>query len=304
MPVFDQLQRAAFDGLEFPIKYVSIKGRYRHEEHEYLRVPGAVIEKLERALYSIEMGAVFDTNIRGYGTLWPNTLAALRNKFEAGVTSALVVPTIGTVPAFQPEWDQTAEIGKIRSGEVVRLLFKEDQTQRFVTLALVKAQQQSLATAASNLGTVRASLADMPAQDISIFDAIQEGSNALLAFKDRADLVNGWLAAKIAQVTHLVRQADSALESMKDPVNHELLEAFMGLWNALVVMGTNLAESPRGPRLYTVPRQMSVSDIAVAVYGNTERASEILVNNNFADPFAVPAGEKVIYFVDGGLVAA
>jgi hypothetical protein len=29
-----------------------------------------------------------------------------------------------------------------------------------------------------------------------------------------------------------------------------------------------------------------------------------LVNNNFADPFAVPAGEKVIYFVDGGLVAA
>jgi regulator of RNase E activity RraB len=105
VPAFDSAQRGGFNGLQFPVKSVSIKGRYRHAEHEYLRVPGAVIEKLERAIYNIEITAAFDTNIKGYGRLWPDGVQALRKMYESGLTGPLVIPTIGTIPAFQPEWD-------------------------------------------------------------------------------------------------------------------------------------------------------------------------------------------------------
>lgn len=117
MPVFDQLQRASFFEIPFPVKSVHIRGRLRRHEHEYLRVPGALNEKLGRGLYMIEMEAVFDANIKGYGRLWPNSLGQLREIYEQELTGDLVVPTIGTIPAFITEWDQTAEMGRVRSGK-------------------------------------------------------------------------------------------------------------------------------------------------------------------------------------------
>jgi hypothetical protein len=305
MPEFDKLQRCGFDGLQFPIKSISIKGRYRHHEHEYLRVPGAIIEKLERAVYNIEIHACFDTNIKGYGRLWPDGVNALRLKYESGLTSGLVIPTIGTVPAFQPEWDQSIDIAKVRSGETIKLSFKEDQTQRFLAAALVKTQQQSMADSLQRFNVTRAQILGVPANDQNIFDKIQGAANKVLAVKDQADLYGGLLAAKLAGLTRIMREADSALESFKHPQNYQALDAFFELWNATVQMSTNLAESPRGPRLYTTPRQMSVTDIAAAVYGgSTERAPEIMLNNRLDDAFAVLAGTKITYFVDAGLIAA
>lgn len=299
MPVFDQLQRASFDGLEFPVKSVSIKGRYRHEEHEYLRVPGAVIEKLERSLYTIEMQACFDANVRGYGPrLWPDGLTAIRKKYESGVTGPLVIPTIGAIPAMQAEWDQTADMGKLRSGENIKLSFKEDQTQRFLTLASVQAQQLNLATSTANLSVLR------PPDPPNIFDQILNAANGILAIKDQADLYGGLLVAKVGMLTSLLNEADKQVTEFNDPANHELLDAFLELWDATVRLGTNLADSPHGPRSYVTPRLMSVSDVATAVYGNSERAGEILINNDLPDPFAIKAGTKLIYFVDAGLASA
>lgn len=303
MPIFDTVQRASFKGVAFPVKSISIKGKYRHAEHEYLRVPGAVIEKLERSVYDIEMTAPFDANIVGFGRLWPDGVKALRKLFETGETAALVIPTIGTLPAFQPTWEQNIDIAKVRSGEVVKLSFKEDQTQRFLQLAVVQTQQQSLATSMANLAAIRASL-NPPANDRSIFDQIQDAANKILAIKDQSDLYGGLLAAKIGMFTALLGEADRQLDSLKDPSNYQALDAFLELWDAAVKMATNLAESPRGPRVYVTPRTMSAADIATAVYGNSERTAEILMNNSFQDAFAIPAGTKVIYFETAGLLAA
>lgn len=304
MPEFDSLRRASFDGIEFPVKRVSIKGRYRHHEHEYLRVPGAVIEKLERSVYNIEMEAAIDVNIRGYGTLWPDGINALQKKYESGTTGPLVIPTIGTIPAFQPEWDRTADMARLRSGELLKLSFKEDQTERFVQLALVKTQQQSVQTSTDALTAKRLLLGVVPPGDANLFDQIVGAANSVLAIKDQADLYGGLLAAKLARLTNLMNQADKQLESLKHPENSDVLDAFLELWNAGVNMATNLAESPRGPKLWTVPRLMSVGDIASAIYGSTERANEIMLNNRLSDPFQVTAGTKIIYFEDAGLIAA
>lgn len=295
MPVFDDLQRASFDGLEFPIKSVSVRGSYRKHSHEYLRVPGAITEKLERGLYVVEMEALFHATIRGYGQLWPNTLAAMRNKYEQGITSELVIPTIGTIPAFQDEWMQQAAIGTVRSGETITLHFLEDQTETFLTLALAKVDTTSLSSSTSKLAAIREELS-LTESDRSIFDGIQDAANSLFAIKDQADLFGGLVAAKVLQLEGIIRQADEQLESTQNPENWLLVDALHELWDSVVTLGRNLAESPRGPRLYIVPRIMTVSDIATALYGDTERASEILLNNSLPDPFAVTAGTKIIWF--------
>ena len=303
--IFDTLQRCSFDGLAFPIKSVSIKARYRHHEHEYLRVPGAVIEKLERALYNIEIQASFDSNVKGYGRLWPNGVNTLRDKFATGTTGPLVIPTLGTLPAFQPEWDQQIDMARVRSGETIKLSFKEDQTQRFLAMAVVQTQQQSMATATERLKFTLADLVGVPANDQDFLDKIVGAANDVLAIKDQADLYGGRLAQRLGTMQTLLAEADSAVESFKHPQNYLAIDAFLELWDSTVKMATNLAESPRGPRKYVTPRQMSVAEIAAAVYsGSTERAPEILMNNQIDDAFAVPAGTELVYFVDAGLLAA
>lgn len=306
MPLFDDLQRCGFDGLQFPIRKISIRGRYRHHAHEYLRVPGAIIEKLERAQYDIEIDACFDANIKGYGTLWPNGVNALRAKYEAGLTADLVIPTIGTIPAFQPQWTQDIDIARVRSGETVRLAFMEDQTAKFLKLALLQTQQQSMADAFNRFALIRAQLVGVPANDVSLFDQITGAITGVLAIKDRADLYGGLLTAKLERLTALMAQADGQLESLKHPQNYAALDAFLDLWDSGVKLATNLAESPRGPKLYTTPRLMSVNDIAAvpSVYGDASRGTDIMLNNRLEDPFAVPAGTKIIYFTGAGLAAA
>ncbi len=303
--VFDTLQRCSFDSVSFPIKSVSIKGRYRHHEHEYLRVPGAIIEKLERALYNIEIQACFDTNVKGYSKLWPNAVNLLREKFEAGVTGPLVIPTLGTIPGFQPEWSQELDMAKVRSGETIKLSFKEDQTLRFLKLAAVQVQQQSMQTASERLRFTLADLIGVPANDKDFFDRIQSAANDVLAIKDQADLYGGRLGQTLGMMQALLSEADTAIESFKHPANYVALDAFFELWDSTVKMATSLAESPRGPKKYTTPRQMSASEIASAVYeGSSERASDILMWNQLEDAFAVPAGTEVVYFKDAGLLAA
>lgn len=297
MPVFDQLERASFDGVAFPIKSVHIKCQARLHQHEYLRVPGAVIEKLERGPYTIEMEAVFDANIKTYGPLFPELIRVLQESFENQVTAPLVIPTLGTIPAILTEWDETADMAKIRSGVKMRLPFLEDQTQRFLTDAIVKVDQTNLGTAAKKFELTRKDF-DPPPPDVSLFDKIQTAANAVLSIKDRLDLYGALLAAKVEQLISYIRQADLQAQSLQHPENYPLLDALHELWEASVNLHKNLAETPRGPRIYTTPKRMSVSDISVATYGDTTHAVDVMLNNNLTDPFSVPPGTRIMYFLD------
>jgi prophage DNA circulation protein len=295
MPVFDQIQRASFDGIEFPVKSVRVRGSGRHHQHEYLRVDGAIIEKMGRGPYTFEMDAEFHATIKGYGTLWPNSLAALRNKFERQITSQLVIPTIGTVPAFLTDWDQSAEMGRIRSGEAARLQFLEDQTETFLTRALQQVDTGSVGASSAKLDAIRAELNTVLEQDVGLFEGITEAANAVLAVRDQVDLAGGLWVSRIARLVDILNQANAAI-TFENPVNHELLEAMKELWDAAITLKNNLADSPRGPRIHTTERETTVSAISIRLYGDTSKASELMLNNAVRDPFAVPAGERLIWF--------
>ena len=74
---FSQLLFASFDGIQFPVRKVNVKGGIRHHNHEFPKAPGAALEKLGRRPYMISMSPVFYNNLLtpwDY-TLWPADLA-------------------------------------------------------------------------------------------------------------------------------------------------------------------------------------------------------------------------------------
>ncbi len=246
----------------------------------------------------IEMEVPFQATIRGYVNLWPTGATVMRGKFEQGVTSTLVVPTIGSIPAMTTEWDETAEMGRVRSGTMARLPFLEDQTQVFLTGAIAQIRQSSLQSSASKFALTRDDFLDIPDNDVSLFDQIQDLANSVLAIKDQSDLYGGLLGAKVAQLVAICNEADRQAKSLQDPVNFELLDALHDVWDAGVTLAKNLSESPQGPRLYVVPKVMTVSEIAAVTQdlGGEDDAARIMLNNPLPDPFAVRAGTRIIYF--------
>lgn len=299
MPVFDQLQRASFGGIEFPVKTVSMKCSFRHHEHIYLKTPGAATEKMSRGLYTVNMGGVFDANIAGYGKLWPNSLAALRRTFELGTTADLVVPTVGTIPAFMTEWSQEMDV-KIRSGENVPLTFQEDQSAAFIETTLKKTASTSVLTSQDKLNFIASRLDPKP----DIFDKIQDKANKILAIFDEAKLQEQSVAAKIDGLSELIREADRDLDELKNPDNFDIIFALQDLLAANLQLARDLVQQDGEARLFTVPSTMTLSQLSVAIYGDTSHASEILTNNTIDDPFSVIAGTKIIYFATGILHAA
>jgi hypothetical protein len=297
--VFDSLQLAGFDGLIFPIRSCRVKAVMRHHTHEYLKTPGGLNEKLERGLYKIEMDAVFDVNIEGYGAngapLWPTVLATLRTKFEKGTTGPLVIPTIGTIPAFLTDWDQEMKANH-RSGETVPLSFLEDQSETFLTEALIDTDVTSLAKSAVQLETLSQEMDPRP----NIFDDINAAANSILAIKDQADLFGARVESQILQLANLIRQADDFIQN---PVDYKIVDALHELADAAISLARSFGEQAGEPRVYVVPVQMSMSQISTAIYGDTSHAVELMQNNTVDDVFAVPAGTPIIYFTTGKIAA-
>ncbi len=301
MPVFDQLQRASFDGLEFPIRHLKVKGKYRHHTHEFLKTDGGLNEKMARGLYSIEMAAVFDVNIRGYNSgtpLWPNIIAAMRSKFERGITSDLVIPTIGTIRAFQTDWDQEMDT-KVRSGETATLMFLEERDDELLNEALADIDVSSVGATAAKLDRLTSPMSPRP----TIFDSILDAANSILAIKDQFDLYGARIEAQILSMADLIRTADNELQELQDPSNYKIIDAMHELADAALSLGRTLLGSSSEPRVFIVPRLMTVAEISNAIFGDTSHNVELMQTNNFDDPFAVPAGFQVLYFVQIGIAA-
>lgn len=304
MPLFDKIQRASFDGLAFPVKSVRIKGKFRYHTHEYLRTPGGLNEKMARGLYSIDMGAVFDGNVEGLGfdaagPLWPNVLNVLRQKYEQGITSTLVVPTIGSFQAFMPDWDQEM-LATHRSGETATLSFLEDQSEQFLVDTLVESDIASMKSASLKLDKLSGGFSPKP----TIFDAIQEAANSVLGLKDQADLFGARVEAQVLALVSIINEADQQLEELQNPESFPVIDALHQLAVSAIDLSRSFGEKGGEARRYIVPHQMSVTDVSKAIYGDAQHAAELMRNNLFEDPFEIPAGTVVIYYTEPSLVAA
>lgn len=297
---FDNLPRAAFMGIEFPVKAMRVRGGLRYHVHEYPHVGGGDLEKLGRRLYEVEAQVTFQTisnaaGVAGFGAwgpIWPGRLALLRSVFEREETGTLIIPSIGAMRAACIDWDQELT-AKMRSGEDATFKFIEDQEQAFAMMNMVSLDISSL----SRNVEVFETKADDHGFPRTLTDELLGAVNAVLAIYDQADLAQMLIASKIGMVAALCKEFDSRVDAFKDPANWEVLEAMKDLWASAQALADNNEEAVAFGA-YRVPVLMTISEVATAIYGSTERSVELLQLNPIENAFEVKPETRVRYVLD------
>lgn len=290
---FLQLPRASFDSIAFPVKKVSVKGGFRQHTHEYPKAAGGAPEKLGRKLYEISMHGIFDNNLLPPWDdgLWPGALSDLFDRFDQGLTSTLVIPTVGKIQAFCTNWSKEMEVKANRNGEVADLSFLEDQSSAFLVNGLINVRTGTLVSKTAALQAAAAASAQP-----SVFDRILAALNTVQQYLDGAALLGNAFGARVDQLVLAFESLDAfgAAGLINSAEDSDLLDAMLDAWEAAKMLQQDLAQQQTIPLInYVTPKLMGVGDVSSDVYGTTERAAQIMLLNALVDPFRIPANTKL-----------
>lgn len=294
-------QKAGFDGIEFFVTKVTIRGGLRHAVHEFPHSAGGEIEKMGRKPYVIVMHAEMHNLpgsdlARNYPDLYPVRLTQLRNKFDQEITGPLIVPKLGSIQAVATSWAQNWE-ARIVSGETFELEFIEDQEAAILAeIAINPASVQAMTEANDELMAKALLAAYKLENDLSVIQKINDAVTAVQGAISQADVASRMLEAKLRAVEDLCSYADSTLESFQDPTNHLIVNALKDVWLSARELAENVVSLDATPiRTWTVPKEMNIAQISTKLFGTSEKGMEILQMNDIADSDAIPPGQVIKY---------
>lgn len=323
--IFDQLDKASFDGIAFPVTSYEVSGGLRDHVHEYPHSPGGAPEKLGRRLYTIRMNAFFDVKVSGYGdNLWPGDLADLRDRFEDQVTSTLLIPTIGEIQAYAVTWTQRTS-NERRSGEELEVEFREDQASAFLFEGLINVTASTLQSAGAefdedfepllsggtltNRGivqptgtmptravTVAAAYSQLRQTDVDRLAQIRRDFTQAIAFAETPDLYAERLLAKTEAVIAGCARAYERIELLKNPLAWKPLRSFKRTWASAQRLRESVAGRDNRILFYRVSTDTSLQAISRAIYGDTTWGGTLLRLNAIPDPFRIPKGAVLRYY--------
>lgn len=293
-----EFSKAGFDGIEFPYTNLNVKGGIRFATHEFPHSPGAEIEKMGRKPYEISLTAWFhdvpgSALSRAYPSL-RSRLEKLRERFEKEMTAELVVPTVGTMKAVCTEWEQRFD-PRVTTGETFELKFIEDQDVLTLRNTVDLGGLEAIAEKSDALFAA-AALADFKrAQTVGFFQQLSDAVTTVQGYFGQADAMTRLVEGKIRGLEQLISWGDSQIDELQNPSNHLVVEALHDLWLSVRAMQENVIESRQTIRIRTLERKMSVNQIAIWIYGSSEKGFEIMQLNDFKDNLEVPAGTDVRY---------
>lgn len=298
MSAFDFQPRHKFGDVEFPSSNTRVRLVFRHHVHEYPHSPGGSPEKLGRALVQITCRVSFQATFGGYPDLYPAGMNTMFGYASQGATLNFTHPSRGTFPMFITNWDQEWE-AKCRSGEFVDIEFLEDQEASDAVAATTDTTfSQTMAISAGQLAAdLAATQADLAptSTDLDVFDALQSAVNAVTAFKDTSTLYQNLYSSKIDQVIRLCNQVDQ-LTCMQDVRAWPLVDDLRTLWSASVRVQNDLQSQQAQLKTYNVPYPQSLAQIALTLYGDASRISDLTSLNALDDVTNVPAGIQIQYY--------
>jgi prophage DNA circulation protein len=295
MPAFDELQLTSFAGIEFAVSDLSVKGGIREHVHEYPGAPGGQPEKMGRKLYTIEVTATFSTNSPYYPGAFPDSLNALRLLFEQEVTDKLVIPHIGTIDAYAVDWEEALDMRRMRDGAKTKFVFREDSQNLTLVESLVVVGYTSIKTM---IEAVRDAMDDAGMEEDDLFESMDELANDFQAVGDQVELAGNQVSSKIDSVKSNIDKIDATVSQLSDPEGWPVVRALHDLGNVLISLRKDTMRKARPIKSYTTPKEMTVLDVARAVYGDQSRALEVLMLNPIADAFAIPDGTRLQVYAD------
>lgn len=329
MTAFQNLAKASFDFIAFPVMSYEVSCAIRDHIHAYPHSPGGAAEKLGRELYRVRMSAVFDQRVTGYGNnLWPGDLSDLRDRWEQQVTSTLTIPTIGDIEAYCKSWTERATPDKRQSGVEVELEFVEDQSQAFLVNGLVQVTSTTLQSAGTEFdeqfqplldgGTVSATAptrviappagtiprartfagayTQLRASDANILTKIRAAyQTALRVIETPSRFADQVLRAAETLIT-LCEQNYDRIRVLKNPIMWERAYAYKRVWSSAVKLRNDLSrESPR-ILVYVAPIDTSIGAVSRAIYGDASYATQIMQLNAIPNPLAIRKGTQLRYY--------
>lgn len=288
---FDQLQRAAFGGIQFPVESYEIVGGIRDAVHEYGHVDGGDPERLGRKLYTVRMKPLFHGTFKEYPNLYPSGLSKLIEKFEASSVEDLVVPTTGTMRAYCVNWTRRVAM-RVRSGEALELEFREDSIgdRNYEVVDFDRDKMY--------LGPLEVELGKSPDLLSQVFGALadlQNAVNEVTSYLDTAEMYGNLLEAKLLQVKAIVEELHR-FDGMQEAENYRVFNALQDLAAATSDALDNIQGKSSGLEEYIVPTVMSVQQISMAVFGDASGAMDILQLNPIEKAHEVRAGTVVRYY--------
>ena len=292
MPFFDQVQRASWFGIEFPVDKIEIHGSIRLAKHEYPHADGSDLEPLGRNPYSIRMHMVFDENIESYPGNYPDALSTIRSIAENSGSGPLVIPNLGTITAICPSWGQmwTAAVlsGESADFEWIEDMAIGDTVDTFITgLTSSRAMQSHYDTLAAmrDAGLV-------PEVSLTLWQQLDDAFNSVMRIRDRAELGALLVTARLESLVNMIGKIDRAITS---PIGYQTIESLKRLWQATYQFQQDIAQKFKPPSIFTVPRLMSAADVSRQIYGDTKHAVDILGLNAISDAYAIPASTQLRY---------
>jgi hypothetical protein len=289
MGQLDNFEPWRFGPIRLAVETGSVRLTMRRHEHVYPHTAGAAGEKMGRGLYVIHCAGRFDDGLAANKD-YENHLTQMgvfRALVEEETTEDLTIPWIGKVQAQCTEFELT-ERSTIRSGLAFTASFVEDMNHEFPIQNFIKVNRAPMMNSAINFSNHK--------WEADIFSKIAAGVGKVLGIKDQYELYSALVQSKISYLESLFREADSTANELKDPKNILGLELFFALWESVRNFANDIASKGLEFRWYTVPVQMSLQEVAIAVFGSASKAGDLLGLNPIEDSLAIPAGTKIRYY--------
>lgn len=293
-----RLPGATFNGIRFPVENAKADGGNAFAEHTAYRRPGADMEPTGRDPYKGTLSIPLINNatlVREYGTLFPDLMQRLVAEFEASPIGTLVHPTLGTFQAAVQTWSQELD-PTTRNGVKLAVSFTEHNgsvsvavntsastavtnTDAVFTSALAA---DTAAAVKATAGTPVSGYVPMAPTVSVILDDIDE---TVENFSTVASLFRDLIATVTAR-------AD--LPAMLTASNYVVNRAVQDTLNAAFALQAAYGVGSPRQSVYTVPRLMSLPEVAQTVYGNANLTAAILASNAIVSPLRIPAGTRLV----------
>lgn len=294
----DGAPKASWDGVTFAIDEVEIVGEGRFVIHEYPHQDGGDVEKMGRKLYVIRVNAIFDEGMKGYPGNYPGSIDALVRRAELGGGYRLVLPNAGSIVCVCTKWPRKW-VAQVRSGERMSLEFIEDETINDLdTFAQNVASYDTVQANFDAAASYRPLALNVPDAD---WVALENAVAAVMRMRDQADRRVAVIEAKVLSVSQMISRIDRAITT---PIAYPLVRALIDLYESAAKLTLDTSPVRLALRNWTVPKLTDITSISRALYGRTDKATDLLQLNAIEDAFAIPAGTNIRWFPLPSQVAA
>lgn len=280
---------ASYEGVVFPTDDCDVDGGHDFAVHKRYGKSGAEHEHTGSNPNSGKLKAIIMNDI-GYGQIWPSRYLDLVRKLLRVPIGTLVHPIYGELRVAILRWSVKSS-AKVRSGYIVEIDWQQDNGSEFdgVVGWTTNRRESDVAGATSNA----AAAADATSTSLGGPSGYIPVSTSINVALERLDDPS----ATYQEVLSAFRDADKAITSNIELCEVDATYAQLLLMleetNASFIQMSRRFVNVASPSYYTVPREMSVQDMAIEIFGDINRVPEIYAANNIVHHTLRP-GTRII----------